>query len=100
MSVQDAIREAKRCLELKPVESDLDPRWQSIIKVSEFIESHPEPVWMFILESSASDDDDLHSALATCLLEHFLDQHPRYRSVAQYTASENQNMAAMLAMCW
>src|SRR3954466_14611578 len=48
VEVQDAIDAADAVLPGEPVDEGSDPRWQAIIKVGEFIESEPEPVWRFI----------------------------------------------------
>jgi hypothetical protein len=75
MNVRDAIREAEALLPGEPVEDGIDPRWQAIIAVGEFIESDPEAVWEFIVRWGGHAQDDLRSAIATCLLEHILECH-------------------------
>ena len=95
-----AIRNAKKSLLTKPVGQGLDPRWQALTALGDFIKTDPDAVWTFIVESSAHDDEDPHAALATCLLEHLLEHHPKYRRLAQGIARDNNNMSTLLAMCW
>ena len=52
-----------------------DPRWQAIIDIENHIESAPEPIWRFICRWGSHPDEDLRSAIATCLLEHLLEYH-------------------------
>ena len=71
MTVEETIAAAESVLpgEAAP-EGEIDPRWQAIVAVGEFIEEEPEAVWSFIVRSGASPDEDLRAAIATCLLEH------------------------------
>jgi len=78
-----------------------DPRWQAIIKVSEFIPTAPEPIWRFIVRWGAHPDDDLRTAIATCLLEHFLGKHfEAYFALVEQRANENGLFADMFCGCW
>ena len=78
-----------------------DPRWQAIIEVSEFIDSDPDAVWAFTAKWGVHDDEDLRSAIATCLLEHLIEQHfelifPRVEKLAM----DNADFAWTFTMCW
>ena len=75
MGVSEAIREAEALLPGVPVEEGQDPRWQAIIVVGEFAESHPAAVWGFIRHWGRHPQEDLRDAVATCLLEHLLEHH-------------------------
>jgi len=75
MSVSEAIHGAEVLLPGDPVAEGEDPRWQAIIRVSEYIESDPEPVWEFIRCWGSHPQEDLQAAIATCLLEHLLEYH-------------------------
>ena len=76
MSVSAAIREAEELLPGDPAPDGAnDPRWQAIIAVSEFIEDHPEQVWEFAKRWGEHEQEDVRSAIATCILEHLLEQH-------------------------
>jgi hypothetical protein len=56
-------------------EGDIDPRWQAIIAVGEFIESEPEIVCDFAMRWARRPGADLQRAIACCLLEHLLECH-------------------------
>jgi hypothetical protein len=56
-------------------EEGLDPRWQAIISIADFIPAEPEAVWEFILRWGSHEDADLRTAVATVLLEHLLEHH-------------------------
>jgi hypothetical protein len=76
MTINEAIREAERILPGVPApEGEQDARWQAIIKVGEFIETHPDHVWEFSLRWGSSECSDVRMAVATCLLEHLLEYH-------------------------
>jgi hypothetical protein len=53
----------------------IDPRWQAIIAIGEFVETEPEAVWEFCARWGKHASADLRSAIATCLLEHLLEHH-------------------------
>jgi hypothetical protein len=76
MNVQDAIKQAEALLPgIEAPEGELDPRWQAVIAVAEFIEQDPEAVWTFVARWGQHEDDDLRMAVATCALEHLLEDH-------------------------
>ena len=91
MGVAEAIREAEALLPGIPTDEGQDPRWQAIIEVSEYIWSGPEAaveaVWGFTLRWGVYPQEDLRTAIATCLLEHLLEHHfaaffPRIEALA------------------
>ena len=59
----------------KAPEGETDLRWQAVIAVSLFSNTHPEEVWDFTYQWGKSSDEDLRSAIATCILEHLLGDH-------------------------
>ena len=76
MTVQEAIAQAEAILPGRAApEGEIDPRWQAVIAVAEFIESDPEAVWSFVRQWDCSADQDLRMAIATCALEHLLEYH-------------------------
>lgn len=87
--VRQAICSAERLLPGKPApDGELDPRWQAIIRVGEFIKSNPDEVWEFALRWGKHAHSDVRAAVATCLLEHLLEHHfaailPRVREAAE-----------------
>jgi hypothetical protein len=76
MAVIDAIQKAERELTcVGSTKDELDPRWQAIISIGEFVESNPTEVWSFVERWGNTCDEDLRAAIATCLLEHLLEHH-------------------------
>ena len=76
MDVSEAIQHANSILPGHAVaDGKEDPRWQAIITVGEFVESHPEIVWAFVERWGKHPNKDLRAAIATCLLEHLLEFH-------------------------
>jgi hypothetical protein len=100
MSVDAAIEKAKATLKSLPVEHGEDPRWQAIIDVAEYLPSEPQRIWTFIEGLHDTQDEDLRSALATCLLEHLIEDHPDYRDKAERLAGRSPGFRRMLEMCW
>ena len=80
MSIDAAIDKAKAVLHNPPGNEGRDPRWQAIVDVGEYLQTEPERIWKFIEELRDTQDEDLRSALATCLLEHLIEDHPHYRA--------------------
>jgi hypothetical protein len=73
MTVMAAIRRANAILPGRPApDGQTDPRWQAVIAVGEFVEAEPEAVWAFVERWGKHANEDLRSAIATCLLEHLL----------------------------
>ena len=82
-------------------EGKIDPRWQAIIAVSEFIDSNPEDVWEFIVRWGKNRNSDLRAAVATCLLEHLLDRHfATYFPRLEVLARKSPLFAKTFSMCW
>jgi len=102
MTVQEAMEQAEALLPGSAApEGEIDPRWQAIIAVGEFIESDPDPVWSFALRWGSSEDEDLRAAIATCLLEHLLEQHfDRFISRVEQAAHSDERFARTVRACW
>jgi len=78
-------------------DGEIDPRWQAIIAVGDFIEAQPEPVWSFIVRWGSSSDADLRMAVATCLLDHLLEYHfDQFISQVEITAKDDPLFATPL----
>jgi hypothetical protein len=102
MTVQEAITAAEVLLpgEAAP-EGEIDPRWQAIIAVGEFIETEPEAVWSFVLRWGSSPDEDLRMAIATCLLEHLLEYHfDDFISRIEQGVQADRIFGETVASCW
>jgi hypothetical protein len=101
MTLSEAIAAAEALMPARVNEvSALDPRWQAIIEVAEFIPSDPEEVWLFAARWGCSEDADLRTAIATCLVEHLLEHHfellfPRVAELARSDAK----FADTLSLC-
>jgi hypothetical protein len=87
-ALRRAISGAESILPGRPAHAgERDRRWQAIIRVGEFIESHPETVCDFALKWMKRGGADLQSAISCCLIEHLLEHHfdllfPRFRRAA------------------
>jgi hypothetical protein len=76
MTVSDAIAKAEAILPgVEAPEGEIDPRWQAIIEIGEFVETNPEEIWSFILKWGVHENEDLRMAISTCLLELLLEYH-------------------------
>jgi hypothetical protein len=102
MAVESLIECAESLLPGTPApDSEDDPRWQAILRISEYVESHPEEIWAFVLRWGRHEDEDLRAAVATVLLEHLLEHHfavifPRVSSEAM----ANEYFADTFRRCW
>lgn len=102
MNIQQAIAAADSVLSGQAApEGEIDPRWQAIIVVGEFIEAEPEAVWRFAFRWGASSDADLRMAIATCVLEHLLEHHfDRFISRVEEAAVADLRFAETVSHCW
>lgn len=100
MSISAAIERVKATLHYPPVDEGRDPRWQAIIDLSEYLDSEPEAIWKFLEEFHDTQDEDLRAALATCVLEHLIEDHPEYRARAEHLAVKSPEFRQMLEQCW
>ncbi|MGH9786664.1 MAG: hypothetical protein ACRD88_21050, partial [Terriglobia bacterium] len=101
MTVWEAIEQAERILPGQAApEEELDPRWQAIIEIGEFIEEEPDAVWSFITRWGCNGDEDLRAAVATCLLEHLLEYYfERFFPKVEEAAQANLLFAHTFLMC-
>lgn len=101
-SVWDAIASAERILPGEAAaEETRDPRWQAIIAVGHFIQEEPDAIWSFILRWGSNADEDLRTAVATCLLEHLLDHHfSRFFPQIEEAVRSNALFADTFSKCW
>jgi hypothetical protein len=101
MSVSEAIHAAEALLPGEPTAERLDPRWQAIIAVGEYIESEPEAVWSFICRWGCHPQEDLRAAIATCLLEHLLEHHfAQFFPRVEKLCHSDQLFADTFGYCW
>jgi hypothetical protein len=87
-SISRALARAERLLPSKPT-YPADRRWRAMKDIhDEFIKTHPEEIWQFVLRWGKHPQTDLRDAVACCLLEHLLENHfnlifPRVREAAK-----------------
>lgn len=102
MTVHEALAAAEQLLPGHPAPDGVeDPRWQAIIEVGMFAEQEPEAIWPFVLKWGSHEDEDVRAAIATCLLEHLLENHfdllfPRVETAAR----SNIWFAKTTSQCW
>lgn len=102
MTVQEAISAAEALLPGDPApDGELDPRWQAIIEVSEFIPTNPGEAWNFAMRWGGSSAPDVRAAIATCVIEHLLEQHfDEYFPKVALQAKADSNFARTVRLCW
>jgi hypothetical protein len=100
--VWDAIARAERILPGQAAaEGQDDPRWQAIIAIADFLREQPDAIWPFILRWGSNTDEDLRSAVATCLLEHLLEYHFNlFFSQVEEAVRSNVLLADTFLKCW
>jgi hypothetical protein len=92
VTVQEAIATAEQILPGRAApEGTEDSRWQAVIEIGNFVAQEPETIWPFVLKWGSHEDEDLRTAIATCLLEHLLEHHfdllfPRVETAARSNA--------------
>src|SRR5580704_1269711 len=102
MTVREAIAAAENILPGHTAPDGVeDPRWQAVIQISHFVAEEPEVVWPFVLRWGSHEDEDLRTAIATCLVEHLLEYHfdlifPRVEAAAK----SNAYFAETTVLCW
>jgi hypothetical protein len=58
MSVRETIAEVEAILPGKAApDGELDPRWQGIMRIEDFIPEEPDAVWAFILRWGCHEDE-------------------------------------------
>lgn len=102
MSVTDAIERANAILPGEPApEGQEDPRWQAILAIARYIESHPEEVWQFAHHWGNCSEEDVRNAIACCLLEHLLEHHWRLLLPRVEQAVKDEPLLAdTVRRCW
>ena len=102
MTVEEAITAAERILPGIAADAGaIDPRWQAILAIGNFIEDHPNEVWNFAAKWGCVSDDDLRAAVATCLVEHLLEHHfDRVFPMVEKLAIKDPRFAETFLSCW
>jgi hypothetical protein len=100
-TIKQAILNAEKLLPGIPAhEGDVDSRWQAIIEIGEYIDTEPDEVWLFIRKWGMHSNEDVRAAIATCLLEHLLENHfteffPEVRKACQ----KSKRFASTFNLC-
>lgn len=92
---------------LRDLERDLSSRddalrWKAASTLTDFAISDPESVWPLILRYGSSDDEDLRTAVATCILEHLLEHHFEkfFPAIKHELLLGNKNLEDTLKLSW
>ena len=82
--------------------ADNDARWQGAILLGELCETAPETIWPAVVHWGSSTDDDMRTAIATCVLEHILEYHfdPFFNRSREIITAGNSAFANTLRQCW
>lgn len=77
-------------------------RWEAASQLAEYINDSPSDVWRLVLEHGSSDDEDMRSAIATCVLEHLLESFfdPYFHLLELEVGGGNRNLMETLKLCW
>jgi hypothetical protein len=101
MDVWEAIERAEPILPGRAAaEGRRDPRWQAIIASEEFVQEEPMPSGHSSCVGATA-DEDLRRAIATCLLEHWLEHHfRRFFPRVEEAVRTNSMLADTFLKCW
>jgi hypothetical protein len=102
VSVTEAIQHANTLLPGVPAqEGEMDPRWQAIIEIGNYVETNPDEVWQFARRWAGHPQEDLRDAIACCLLEHLLEHHfGLIRPRIEQAIVEDCLFADTFCRCW
>jgi hypothetical protein len=102
MTLDQAIRRAERIMPgTKAPEGESDPVWQAIIQVSMFIETNPKEMWAFISKWGRCDNENVRTAVATLVLEHFLEYYfDDYFLLVEELVKSDRYFADTFSRCW
>ena len=102
MDVEAAIAEAEQLLPgVAAPDGQIDPRWQAIIQLGNYVETDAEPIWQFIERWGRHEDEDLRAAIATCLLEHLLEHRfGEYFPKVEEATRASHLFADTFTRCW
>lgn len=82
--------------------ADNHTRWQGAILLGEFCESAPDAIWPAVVRWGSSADEDMRTAIATCVLEHILEHHFDlfFERARELVCAGNAPFADCLRRCW
>ncbi len=84
------------------VSADEHTRWQAAIAIGAFSETYPEAVWPLVEKWGSSADEDIRTAIATCVLEHVMEARfqPYFARTAALINGGNAFFADTFCGCW
>jgi len=76
--------------------------WEAAEALGEYAELNPDAIWPLVVKHGSSVNDEVRSAIATCVLEHILQYHfDRYFPLVEnIIRSGNQWFAKTFQICW
>jgi uncharacterized protein YdcH (DUF465 family) len=83
---------------------DENTRWQAVIELG--AEGHceyaPEIIWPLVVKWGSCADEDVRTAIGTCLLEHILDAHfdKYFEKTAHLVYGGSKEFADTFSHCW
>lgn len=89
-------------LETELLSSDHERRWSAAVALGKFVESNPDALWPIVQRNGSSDDEDIREAVATCILEHLLENHfdRTFDRLEEEIRGGNANLRDTLSLCW
>ena len=94
-------------LDLEKIDADLgssdeDTRWQAAIALGEYCEDAPKVIWPLTVKWGSCENEDVRTAIATCVLEHILEYHfaVYFPKAALIIRGGNKLFADTLSGCW
>ena len=83
---------------------DENTRWQAVIALAEHghCEHAPDVIWPLVVKWGSSENEDVRTAIATCVLEHILECHfdEYFEKTAVLVRSGNKEFGDTLSRCW
>ncbi len=83
---------------------DENTRWQAVIALGEHghCEHAPEVIWPLVVKWGSSENEDVRTAIATCILEHILECHfdEYFEKTAALVRGGNKEFGDTFSRCW
>ncbi len=94
-------REVLKEIETGLTSGDEDRIWKAAVRLGDFVEEEPGPVWELVEKWGAADNAEVRMAIATCVLEHLLEHHfDRFFAPVERLAMANYRFADTFSSCW
>lgn len=81
---------------------DEKARWDAAVAAGELISVRPRDVWQIVKKFGSSDNSDLRTAVATCILEHLFEHHfdDFFPLLEKEIESGNHLLGETFSQCW